>query len=120
VILKLLISVVFVCATVRKFNGTVAPDRDRCGYSRQFRYANGIAELVALVLLWWAGFELTGAAGLGLVLLGGLATLIWHREGPFHLALTPLTLLLVMGAGVPVNGRMTWDGNLRPAALAAS
>ena len=33
---------------------------------------------------------------LGLVLLGALATLIRHREGPSHIALTALTLLLVM------------------------
>ena len=33
---------------------------------------------------------------LGLVLLGALATLIRHREGASHIALTALTLLLVM------------------------
>ena len=33
---------------------------------------------------------------LGVVLLGALATLIRHREGPSHIALTALTLLLVM------------------------
>ena len=95
-ILKLLISLIFVGAAVQKFTGKVAPNWERWGYSRQFMYATGIAELVALVLFWWPGLELVGAAGLGLVLLGALATLIRHREGPSHIALTALTLLLVM------------------------
>ena len=95
-ILKLLISVVFVGAAVQKFTGKVAPNWDRWGYSRQFMYATGIAELVALALFWWPGLELVGAAGLALVLLGALATLIRHREGPAHIALSALTLLLVM------------------------
>ena len=38
----------------------------------------------------------SGAAGLGLVLLGALATLIRHREGLSHIAFTALTLLLVV------------------------
>ena len=38
-------------------------------------YATGIAELVALVIFWWPGLELVGAAALALVLLGALATL---------------------------------------------
>jgi hypothetical protein len=96
VILKLLISLIFVGATVQKFTGKVAPNWDRWGYSRQFMYTTGIAELVALALFWWPGLELVGAAGLGLVLLGALATMIRHREGPSHLALTGVTLLLVM------------------------
>jgi hypothetical protein len=96
VILKLLISVVFVGAAVLKFTGTVAPDWDRWGYSRQFMYAAGIAELVALALFWWPGLELVGAAGLGLVLLGALATLIRQREGLSHIAFPSLMLLLVM------------------------
>ena len=62
-ILKLLISVVFVGAAVQKFTGKVAPNWDRWGYSRQFMYATGIAELVALALFWWPGLELVGAAG---------------------------------------------------------
>ena len=95
-ILKLLISVVFVGAAVQKFTGKVAPNWDRWGYSRQFMYATGIAELVALALFWWPGLELVGAAGLALVLLGALATLLKHREGPSHLALSALTLLLVI------------------------
>ena len=46
-ILKLLISLIFLGATVQKFTGKVAPDWERWGYSRQFMYATGIAELVA-------------------------------------------------------------------------
>ena len=95
-ILKLLISVVFVGAAVLKFTSTVAPDWDRWGYSRQFMYATGIAELVALALFWWPGLELVGAGGLGLVLLGALATLIRQREALSHIAFPSLTLLLVM------------------------
>jgi hypothetical protein len=95
-ILKLLISLIFVGAAVLKFTGKVAPDWERWGYSRQFMYATGIAELVTLALLWWPGLELVGAAGLGLVLLGALATQIRQREGLSHLAFTSLTLLLVM------------------------
>ena len=95
-ILKLLISVVFVGAAVQKFTGKVAPNWERWGYSRQFMYATGIAELVALALFWWPGLELVGAGGLGLVLLGALGTLIRHREGPSHVALAAVTLFLVM------------------------
>ena len=95
-ILKLLISLIFVGAALQKFTGKVAPNWDRWGYSRQFMYATGIAELVALALLWWPGLELVGATGLGLLLLGALATLISHREGAAHVALSALTLLLVV------------------------
>ena len=95
-ILKLVISLIFVGAAVQKFTGKVAPNWDRWGYSRQFMYAAGIAEVVALALFWWPGLELVGAAGLALVLVGALATLIRHREGPSHIALRAVTLLLVM------------------------
>ena len=95
-ILKLLISLIFVSAAVQKLNGKVAPNWDRWGYSRQFMYATGIAELVGLTLFWWPGLELVGVAGLGLVILGALATLIRHREGLSHIVFTTLTLLLVM------------------------
>ena len=95
-ILKLLISLIFVSAAVQKLNGKVAPNWDRWGYSRQFMYATGIAELVGLALFWWPGLELVGAAGLGLVILGALVTLIRQREGLSHIAFTTLTLLLVM------------------------
>ena len=95
-ILKLLISVVFVGAAIHKFTGKVAPNWERWGYSRQFMYATGVAELVALALFWSPGLELVGAAGLALVLLGALATLIRHREALSHLALSAFTLLLVL------------------------
>jgi hypothetical protein len=95
-ILKVLISLIFVGAAVQKFTGKVAPNWDRWGYSRQFMYATGIAELVALAFFWWPGLELVGAGLIGLVLLGALGTLIRHREGPSLIALPALTLLLVM------------------------
>ena len=95
-ILKLLISVVFVGAAVQKITGKVAPSWDRWGYTRQFMHATGIAELVALALFWWPGLELVGVAGLALVLLGALATLIRHREAPSHFALSAVTLLMVL------------------------
>jgi hypothetical protein len=95
-ILKLLISLIFVAAAVQKFTGKVAPNWERWGHSRQFMYATGIAELVALALFWSPGLEILGAAGLSLVLLGALATLGRHREGLSHIAFTALTLLLVL------------------------
>jgi DoxX-like family len=95
-ILKLLISLIFIGAAAQKLNGKVAPNWERWGYSRQFMYATGIAELVALALFWWPGLEILGAAGLGLVLLGALATLIRHHEGASHIAFSALTLLLVL------------------------
>ena len=95
-VLKILISLIFVGAAVQKFTGKMAPTWDRWGYSRQVMYATGIAELVGLALFWWPGLELVGAAGLGLVMLGALATLIRHREGSSHIAFTAVTLLLVM------------------------
>ena len=95
-IVKVLISLIFVGAAVQKFTGKVAPNWDRWGYSRRFMYAAGIAEVVALALFWWPGLELVGAASLGMVLLGALATLVRHREGLSHIALPALTLLLVM------------------------
>ena len=95
-ILKLVISVIFVGAAVQKFTGTVAPNWDRWGYPRRFMYATGIAELVALAFFGWPGLELVGAVALGAVLLGALATLIKHREGSSHIAMTSLTMLLVL------------------------
>jgi len=95
-ILKLLISLIFVSTAVLKLTGKVAPDWERWGYSRKFMYATGIAELVALVLFWWPGLEIVGAAGLGLVLIGALATLSRNREGMSHIAFTTLILLLVL------------------------
>ena len=95
-ILKLLITVIFAGAALQKFTGSVAPNWDRWGYSRRFMFTTGIAEVLALAVFWWPGLELVGAAGLALVMLGALATLIRHREGAAHIAVTALTLLVVM------------------------
>ena len=95
-ILKLLISLIFVSAALQKFTGKVAPNWERWGYSRQFMYATGLAEIIALAVFWWPGLELVGAAGLGLVLLGALATLIRNREGRSHIAFASVSLLLVV------------------------
>ena len=95
-ILKLLISLIFVGTAVLKLTGKVAPDWERWGYPRQFMYATGIAELVGLALFWWPALALVGATGLGLVLVGALATLVKHRDGLPHIAFTALTLLLVL------------------------
>ena len=95
-ILKLLITLIFVGTAVGKLSGKMGPNWERWGYSRQFMKATAIAELVALGLLWWPGLELVGAAALGMVLLGALATLVSQREGLAHIAFTSLTLLLVL------------------------
>jgi hypothetical protein len=95
-ILKALITVIFVGAVVLKLTGKVVPDWERWGYSRQFMYATALTELVALALFWWPGLELVGAAALGLVLLGALATQIRHRDGLSHVAFAALALLLVI------------------------
>ena len=95
-ILKTLISLIFVGAAVQKFTGKVAPNWEHWGYPRWVMYATGAAELAALALFWWPGLELAGAAGLALVLLGALATLLRHREGRAHIAFTALTLLLIL------------------------
>ena len=121
-ILKLLISLIFVGAAVQKFTGKVAPNWDRWGYSRQFMYATGIAELVALALFWWPGLELVGAAGLGLVLLGALGNADQAPRGTVPYRPDRAHAAPGDGAVVPVNGRMTWEENERrpDAALAAS
>jgi hypothetical protein len=95
-VLKLVISLIFVGAVLQKFTGKVAPSWERWGYSRQAMYSAGVAELAALALFWWPGLELLGAAALAMILLGALVTLIKHREGPGHVALPALTLLLVI------------------------
>ena len=95
-ILKALITLIFVGAAVLKLTGKVAPDWERWGYSRQFMYATAFAELVALALFWWPGLERVGAAALGLVLLGALATQLRHGDGPSHVAFAALTLVLVI------------------------
>jgi DoxX-like protein len=96
VILKLVISLIFAGAIVQKFTGTVAPNWERWGYARQFMYATALAETIALVLFWVPGLEMVGAAAFGLVLLGALTTLIRYREGASHIAMTTVTLLLVV------------------------
>ena len=95
-ILKLLVSLIFAGAAAQKFTGKVTPNWERWGYSRQFMYATGFAELGAVAIYWLPGLELVGAAALALVLVGALATLIRYREGRAHIALTALTLLLVV------------------------
>jgi hypothetical protein len=95
-ILKILITLIFAGAAVQKFTGTVAPNWNRWGYSRRFMYATGIAEVVALVAFWSPRLELVGAAGLALLLLGALATLVRYREGASHIALPAFTLLAVL------------------------
>ncbi len=95
-ILKLLISLIFVSTATMKLTGKVAPDWERWGYPRQFMYATSIAELGALVVFWWPGLEILGAVGLGLVLVGALATLFKNREAMSHVAFTALTLVLVL------------------------
>jgi DoxX-like protein len=95
-ILKLVISAIFVSAAAQKFTGKVAPNWDRWGYSRRFMYATGIVELVALALFWSPGLELVGATVMALVLLGALATLIRYREAAPHIAMTAATLLVVI------------------------
>ena len=95
-ILRILITLIFVGTATVKLTGRVAADWTRWGYSRLFMYATGVAELVALALLWWPGLEPLGAAGLGFVLLGALATLVRHRDAGSHVAFTALTLLLVI------------------------
>jgi hypothetical protein len=95
-ILKLLISLIFVGTSLLKLTGKVAPDWKRWGYPRQFMYATGVAELAGVALLWWPGLSLLAGVGLGLILLGAVATLIKHREGLSHIAFTALTLLLVV------------------------
>jgi hypothetical protein len=95
-ILKVFISLIFAAAAVQKFTGKVAPNWERWGYSRTFMRATGAAEIAALALFWWPGLELVGAAALGLVLLGALATLLRFREGVSHVAFTAVTLLLVL------------------------
>ena len=95
-ILRILITLIFVGTATLKLTGRVAPDWTRWGYPRLFMYATGVAELVALALLWLPGLELLGAVALGFVLLGALATLIKHRDARSHVAFTALTLLLVI------------------------
>ena len=95
-ILKLLITLIFVGTSLLKLTGKVAPDWTRWGYPRQFMYATGIAELSAVALLWSPRLEILGAACLGFILLGALTTLGRYRERLSHIAFTAVTLLLVL------------------------
>lgn len=93
-IVKILTSLVFVGAAYLKLTGKVAPDWTRWGFSSHVMYATGIAELVAVALLWWPGLTFIGAALMGIILLGALATLLRHREAASHIALPGLTLVM--------------------------
>jgi hypothetical protein len=95
-ILKALISVIFVAAAVQKLTGKVASSWERWGYPRQVIYATGIAEIVALALLWSPGLQFVGAAALGVVLLVALTTLLRYHEERAHVAFTGLTLVLIV------------------------
>ena len=95
-ILKALITVVFAGAATQKITGKVAPSWERWGFSRRVMYATAFGELGGLLLFWWPGLELVGAAALALVLLGALGTLAKHREGAAHMTLPALTLILVL------------------------
>lgn len=95
-VLKVLVSFVFVVAAVQKFNGQVAEGWARWGYSRQFMVATGVAELVAVALLWWPGLTLVGAALMGMILVGALATLIRYHESLGHRLLPTLSLVMVL------------------------
>ena len=95
-ILKILISLIFVGTAALKLTGKVAPDWKRWGYPKQFMYATGIAELGALIMFWVPGLEIFGAAALAFVLVGALATLFKNREAMSHIAFTAVTLLLVV------------------------
>lgn len=94
--LKIMVTLVFVAAAVLKFTGKNAPEWERWGYPRQVMYATGVAEIAGLVLLWWPGLQLIGAAALALVLLGALTTLVRHHESASHIALPALTLAAVL------------------------
>jgi hypothetical protein len=94
--LKIVVTLVFAAAAVQKFTGKVAPAWTRWGFSRQFMYATGVAEIVGLALLWWPGLQLIGAAALALVLFGAITTLLRHHESASHIALPALTMAAVL------------------------
>ena len=94
--LKVFVTLVFLAAAVLKFTGKNAPDWERWGFSRQFMYATGAAEIASVALLWWPGLQLVGAVLMALVLLGALATLLRHHESASHIALPALTLAAVL------------------------
>jgi hypothetical protein len=94
--LKIMVTFVFVAAAVLKFTRKNAPELERWGYSRQFMYAIGVAEIASVALLWWPGLQFVGAVLMALVLLGALATLVRHHESASHIALPALTLAAVL------------------------
>jgi DoxX-like family len=94
--LKIMVTFVFVAAAVLKFTGKNAPDWERWGYSRQFMYATGVAEIAGVALLWWPGLQFVGAVLMALVLLGALTTLVRHHESASHIAVPALTLVAVL------------------------
>ncbi len=94
--LKIVVTLVFVAAAVLKFTGKNAADWERWGYSRQFMYATGVAEIASVVLLWWPGLQFVGAVLMALVLLGALVTLVRHHESASHITLPALTLAAVL------------------------
>jgi hypothetical protein len=95
VIVKVVITLIFLATAAGKLSGKMAPSWDKWGYSRLFMRATGAAELMALVLLWWPGLEFAGAAVLGAILVGALATLVRERESAGHIAFTAMTFVLV-------------------------
>jgi hypothetical protein len=95
-ILKALVTIVFVGAVIQKLTGKVAPSWERWGFSRRAMHATAGAEIVGLALYFWPGLEPIGAAVLALVLLGALATLVMHGEEAAHMAVPALTLILVL------------------------
>ena len=106
-ILKILISVIFVAAVVQKFTGKVAPSWERWGYSRQFMYATGIAELLALALFWVAAARTRGCGR-------ALSGAAWRSYDPDQAPrrTVPHRFYRVhacagSGAFVPVNRRIT-------------
>ena len=110
--LKIVVTLVFAAAAALKFTGKNAPDWERWGYSRQFMYATGVAEIASVALLWWPGLQFVGAVLMALVLLGALATLLRYHESASHIALPALTLAAVLAilflsytAGEPLIAR---------------
>ena len=112
-ILKALITLIFVGAAVQKFNGKVAPNWERWGYSRKFMYATGIAELVALAVLLVAGARtrgcsrpLSGAARRTCDADQAPRRTIPYRSPAF-------TLVLVVAQSYRVDGRVTCKEDAR-------
>ncbi|MCW5852051.1 MAG: DoxX family protein [Anaerolineae bacterium] len=95
-VLKSLVTFVFVVAAFQKLTGKAAANWTRWGYSRQVMVATGIAEVVAVALLWWPGLTLVGAALMGMILMGALGTLVRYHESLSHRLLPGLSLVMVL------------------------